>query len=136
MHDNRPLTVRQRLVFDAIVAHVAANGCPPSIRELCEAIGVSSPNGVIGHLKSLEKYGYIERPAGHLSRSIKLLVRNGCCPTCGSRVRRETGKPNGTAVAQPTAGRLQPQASLRSSAWERRHNAVGDNGSRLAGAKR
>ena len=32
-----------------------------TIRELCQSMGISSPNGVIGHLKALERAGLIRR---------------------------------------------------------------------------
>src|SRR5438132_8921874 len=38
-----------------------AKGSPPAIRDICEEFGISSPNGVMCHLKALEKKGYINR---------------------------------------------------------------------------
>lgn len=86
MSDTTPLTARQRQVFDAIVEHVREHGYPPSVRDMCAAVGVSSPNALACHLAALERLGYIERPAGGQSRAIKIIVRDACCPTCGQRV--------------------------------------------------
>lgn len=56
------LTLRQRQVLEAIQGFMARNrGVPPAIRELGEALGIRSTNGVNDHLKALEKKGYIDR---------------------------------------------------------------------------
>ncbi|MHB8780777.1 MAG: transcriptional repressor LexA, partial [Candidatus Geothermincolia bacterium] len=39
-------------------------GYPPSIRELCEALGIASTRGVVRHLEALERKGYITRGPG------------------------------------------------------------------------
>lgn len=54
------LTPRQAEVLDAIYQHVATTGTPPTVRELCTALGISSPNGVTQHLDALRKKGAIE----------------------------------------------------------------------------
>lgn len=48
----------------------AANGLPPTVREICDATGLRSTSTVHAHLKALEEMGYISREKGH--RSIKL----------------------------------------------------------------
>jgi repressor LexA len=55
------LTDRQRQVLDYIREMVAARGYPPSVREIGEAIGLSSPSTVHSHLSSLVKAGYLRR---------------------------------------------------------------------------
>lgn len=57
MPDTKKLTPRQRKILDWIVAQPA----PPSVRELCLAFGVSSPNGMMCHLNALELKGMIVR---------------------------------------------------------------------------
>ncbi|HKX74113.1 MAG TPA: transcriptional repressor LexA [Acidimicrobiia bacterium] len=55
------ITDRQRQVLDYIREMVAARGYPPSVREIGEAIGLSSPSTVHSHLSSLVKAGYLRR---------------------------------------------------------------------------
>jgi SOS-response transcriptional repressor LexA len=56
-----PLTPRQREVFVAIGELFVASGCRrmPSYRELCDRLGISSPNGLYCHLAALERRGLI-----------------------------------------------------------------------------
>jgi repressor LexA len=57
------LSARQRQVLDYIRSAVAQRGYPPSVREIGEAIGLSSPSTVHSHLASLVKLGYIRKDA-------------------------------------------------------------------------
>jgi len=66
------LTSRQRQILEYIVEYEKEHGYPPTIREICEAFGISSPRGVSKHLEALEKKGYIERSKGR-SRGIRIL---------------------------------------------------------------
>lgn len=65
------LTARQREVLDFIKERIASRGAPPTVREIMDFIGSTSPNGVVCHLKALEKKGYIEREWKQ-ARSIQL----------------------------------------------------------------
>ena len=65
-----PLTSRQSAIYDFLVEQIAL-GVPPTVREIGSRFGIRSPNGVMCHLKALEKKGVIERHA-HLSRAIRL----------------------------------------------------------------
>jgi repressor LexA len=55
------LSDRQRQVLDYIREMVATRGYPPSVREIGEAIGLSSPSTVHSHLSSLVKAGLLRR---------------------------------------------------------------------------
>ena len=55
------LTKRQREILDYIRAEVKAKGYPPSVREIAEAVGLSSPSTVHTHMQVLEDKGYIRR---------------------------------------------------------------------------
>jgi len=66
------LTSRQRQILEYIIEYEKEHGYPPTIREICEAFGISSPRGVSKHLEALEKKGYIERSKGR-SRGIRIL---------------------------------------------------------------
>lgn len=59
--DGSDLTGRQRAVLDFIVETVETRGFPPAVREICEAVGLSSPSTVHAHLGSLEDKGYLRR---------------------------------------------------------------------------
>lgn len=67
----KPLTARQQQVLDVIRDYREEKGYPPSIRELREALGISSLRGVTIHLDALERKGWIERES--TSRSIRIL---------------------------------------------------------------
>jgi repressor LexA len=55
------LSERQQQVLDYIRTTVAARGYPPSVREIGEAIGLSSPSTVHSHLSALVAAGAIKR---------------------------------------------------------------------------
>ena len=65
------LTKRQQNVFDYIRSCITESGYAPTIREIADEMGFSSPNGVICHLTALEKKGLITR-TNNKSRSIVL----------------------------------------------------------------
>ena len=65
------LTARQQAVFEFVREKIQNRGYGPTVREIGEQFGISSPNGVMCHLKALEKKGYIARDE-NLSRSIRL----------------------------------------------------------------
>ncbi len=55
------LTTRQRQILDYILRTVSDRGYPPSVREIGEAVGLSSPSTVHSHLAALTKSGYLRR---------------------------------------------------------------------------
>jgi repressor LexA len=57
------LTARQRAILDVIRDSVERRGYPPSIREICEAAGLSSTSSVAHQLGVLERKGYLRRDA-------------------------------------------------------------------------
>lgn len=60
--DYRPeLTRRQRQILDFIRAEIHRRGFPPSVREIGEAVGLSSSSTVHSHLAALEAKGLIRR---------------------------------------------------------------------------
>jgi repressor LexA len=65
------LTDRQRDVYEFIRDKICNRGYGPTVREIGEAFGIRSPNGVVCHLKALEKKGLITREANR-SRAIEL----------------------------------------------------------------
>lgn len=65
------LTQRQRKVFDFIRDKIDNRGYGPTVREIGEHFDIISPNGVMCHLKALEKKGLITREP-NMSRAIQL----------------------------------------------------------------
>ncbi len=57
------LTKRQQEILDFLRSFTAGNGYPPSVREIGEAVGLSSSSTVHSHLSALEGKGYIRRDA-------------------------------------------------------------------------
>lgn len=55
------LTDRQRQVLEFIDAEVRERGYPPSVREIGEAVGLSSSSTVHAHLAALQDKGYLRR---------------------------------------------------------------------------
>ena len=72
-NSKEPLSDRQRKVYDFIKSHIEDNGWPPTIREIGQHMGISSPNGVMAHLKALKKKAWIEFGEAHMSRCIRLV---------------------------------------------------------------
>lgn len=69
-HPERPYDVRmaatrisqrQRQVLEFIERHMRDKGYPPSVREIGEAVGLTSPSTVHTHLNTLTKLGYLRR---------------------------------------------------------------------------
>ncbi|MFI6866857.1 transcriptional repressor LexA [Nocardia sp. NPDC050406] len=55
------LTVRQRKVLEVIRTSVSDRGYPPSIREIGDAVGLTSTSSVAHQLRALERKGYLRR---------------------------------------------------------------------------
>jgi repressor LexA len=77
-------TARQTLMLDFIKSFSAERGYSPSVRDIMDALEIRSPNGVVAHLKALEKRGLITRDH-KLSRSIRVVApaTPGRCSCCG-----------------------------------------------------
>ncbi|CAN5436733.1 MAG: transcriptional repressor LexA [Acidimicrobiia bacterium] len=58
---NGPLTQRQQQILDLIHDTVLDRGYPPSVREIGDAVGLSSPSTVHSHLSTLVREGYLRR---------------------------------------------------------------------------
>lgn len=66
---------KQKEVYDCIKTHILEKGYPPSVREICAAVGLSSTSTVHGHLERLEKKGLIRRDLTK-PRAIELVKEN------------------------------------------------------------
>lgn len=68
---NVKLTERQSQVYRFLKDKIINRGYGPTVREIGDAFDIRSPNGVMGHLKALERKGLITRQS-NISRSIQL----------------------------------------------------------------
>jgi repressor LexA len=97
------LTARQRLVLETIRDAVERRGYPPSMREIGEAVGLTSPSSVAHQLTSLERKGYLRRDP-HRPRAIEVILPgDGQAPSpawAGETVADDTG--SGDARPQPS----------------------------------
>lgn len=76
-YNEEVLTKKQRKVLELIRINIQETGYPPTVRELCRALGVHSSATAFKYLKILEKKGYIRREK-EKTRAIKLTpqIRN------------------------------------------------------------
>src|SRR4051794_38190575 len=72
MLDFSQLTSRQQEIYEFIREKIESRGFGPTVREIGEAFEIRSPNGVMCHLKALEKKGLIKR-TGFRARAIQLV---------------------------------------------------------------
>ncbi len=59
--DRSSLSARQEQILDYILSTVREQGYPPSVREIGDAVGLSSPSTVHSHLSTLSRQGFIRR---------------------------------------------------------------------------
>ena len=55
------LSAKQQQILSYLKSEVQKKGYPPSVREICQAVGLKSTSTVHAHLSRLEKKGYIRR---------------------------------------------------------------------------
>ncbi|GEA15387.1 LexA repressor [Moorella sp. E308F] len=68
------LTPKQEMILQYIRQFTNTHGYPPTVRDICKAVGLNSTSTVHGHLSRLEKKGYIRRDPTR-SRAIELVER-------------------------------------------------------------
>lgn len=113
----RPLSQTQAVILDFITECVRARGYPPSVREIGDAVGLTSTSSVVHQLEVLAGRGYIVRDP-RKPRAIKVLPpgeatvvaadveewalgTRHCCPPCGVFV-TTTIKPMDCSTPAPT----------------------------------
>src|SRR3954466_9880705 len=92
MDETTSLTRRQREIYDFITRKIESRGFPPTIRDIGAAFDIKSPNGVMCHLKALEKKGFISRQ-GKAARAIQLSHRPAPAHTIPFKGRVAAGSP-------------------------------------------
>ncbi|MDO5721020.1 MAG: transcriptional repressor LexA [Actinomycetaceae bacterium] len=70
---NPRLTARQEQILRFLSDTIAERGFPPSVRELAQAVGLSSASSVKHQLDALEDKGYIRRTP-RLPRALEILI--------------------------------------------------------------
>lgn len=86
MPDRTTLTPRQREILDLIQHTVADRGYPPSVREIGDAVGLSSPSTVHSHLSTLSAEGFIRRDPSK-PRAIEVVHDDGAIAISRAAVR-------------------------------------------------
>ena len=80
------LTKKQKAVFQFVREKIDTRGYGPTVREIGDKFGIGSPNGVMCHLRALEKKGFITREP-NMSRAIQIspefLESDAGLPLCG-----------------------------------------------------
>src|SRR5437763_10147849 len=71
--DGDGLTHRQRRVLEVIRDSVERRGYPPSMREIGEAVGLTSPSSVAHQLATLERKGFLRRDPNR-PRAIEVIL--------------------------------------------------------------
>ena len=66
------ISPRQADVLEYIRRAVEERGFPPTYREIGDALGISSTNGVADHVKALVKKGYLRKADGGAARGLQL----------------------------------------------------------------
>jgi repressor LexA len=102
------LTERQRTILDVIRASVSTRGYPPSIREIGDAVGLTSTSSVAHQLRTLERKGYMRRdpnrPRAVDVRSAEDLAAADAPPIVTTEVAGSDSLPEPTYV--PVLGRI------------------------------
>lgn len=111
MADLDTLTTRQREIYNFIRSKIQGRGYGPTVREIGIQFHIKSPNGVMCHLKALQKKGLIHREP-NMSRAIQLLDDPTSAPQpAGLRL---LGR---IAAGQPLEA-VEQQEELAFSEWE------------------
>ena len=95
------LTERQRRVLEVIKDNVERRGYPPSMREIGEAVGLTSPSSVSHQLAALERKGFLRRDPNR-PRAIEVRIP-GASTTAAATVEATPFDETGSGDARPEA---------------------------------
>ena len=108
------LDKRARAVYEAVRAAIAAHGYPPSLREIGEQVGLTSPSSVKHQLDKLERLGLVRRDPNR-PRAMEVVTGDtgtradasaGSSRATSLEAPRIPGVEDGDAVAVPLVGRI------------------------------
>ncbi len=102
---NGEISKRQQQAYDFICTFTAAHGYPPSVREIGNAIGLSSPSTVHSHLHKLEKAGYIKRDPNK-PRTIEITGPGSESILQGNSLAQVTQDVDRNTITLPLVGRV------------------------------
>jgi len=115
------LDKRARAVYEAVRAAIATHGYPPSLREIGEQVGLTSPSSVKHQLDKLERLGLVRRDPNR-PRAMEVVCADsapsGRAATPGSAHVTSLDSPSvpgvedGEAVAVPLVGRIAAGAPI------------------------
>ncbi|WP_108832750.1 transcriptional repressor LexA [Actinomyces sp. Marseille-P3109] len=103
---------RARAVYEAVREAVATHGYPPSLREIGEQVGLTSPSSVKHQLDKLERLGLVRRDPKRPRAMEVVDAGSGMNPPSHtgrpvpSELPRLAGIEDGDAVAVPLVGRI------------------------------
>jgi repressor LexA len=100
--DSTGLTPRQRRVLSVIRDSVEARGYPPSMREIGQAVGLTSSSSVAHQLRVLESKGYLRRDPNR-PRAVEVLMPD-------TQSRRAVGPATQTPYDETGSGDARPEA--------------------------
>jgi repressor LexA len=121
--DELGLTARQRRVIEVIRDAVERRGYPPSVREIGEAVGLTSTSSVAHQLKVLEDKGFLRRDPNR-PRAIEVVTPEGEPPI----------RPRPKARTGTTTGRTRPSLRVHTLGPEGSSGTADDEGVPLAAA--
>ena len=67
----KKLTPMRQKILEFVSEFSRDNGYPPTVREICEGVGLRSPSTVHAHLKILQEGGFLEKD-GRKNRSLSV----------------------------------------------------------------
>ena len=111
---------RARAVYEAVREAVAAHGYPPSLREIGEQVGLTSPSSVKHQLDKLERLGLVRRDPNR-PRAMEVVagstdaradVADATALVASPEAPRIAGVEDGDAVAVPLVGRIAAGAPI------------------------
>ena len=101
--DASGLTDRQRAILYTLRDAIENRGYPPSIREICETVGLASTSSVAHQLRTLEKMGFIKRDPNR-PRALEVFLPEVLAARRSISSADDTGfDPTGIGDAIPTA---------------------------------
>ena len=96
------LSDKQLAILDVIQRSVSTRGYPPSMREIGDAVGLSSLSSVTHQLNQLELSGYLRRDPNR-PRALEILID---LPSTSQTPYYENQTPVGDAAMVPLVGRI------------------------------
>jgi repressor LexA len=113
MADLESLTTRQKEIYLFIKSKIHGRGYGPTVREIGNEFDIKSPNGVMCHLKALQKKDFIDREP-NMSRAISLKGESAMAPVPSNGVKL-LGR---IAAGQPIEAVEQADEELEFTEWE------------------